>query len=67
MQSKNVEETAMERNNRNPQECDCEQCGNPIYKSRARDEVKCCWCGYINRVGKYVGGRKHKKNDGVKQ
>lgn len=27
-------------------------------KSRLRDEVKCCYCGYINHVGKYTGRRK---------
>lgn len=56
----------MKQIKRNPQEFDCECCGNPIYKSRVRDDVKCCWCGYINNVGKFVGGRKRKKNDGVK-
>lgn len=55
----------MKMKKRNPQEFDCEQCGNPLLKSRARDSVKCRYCGHINIVGKFVGG-KGKKN-GTKQ
>lgn len=40
---------------RNPQEFDCERCGNPLMKSRIKDGVKCRWCGYINVVGKFEG------------
>lgn len=45
----------MKKKKINPQEFDCGCCGNQIYKSRLRDEVKCCYCGYINHVGKYTG------------
>ena len=38
----------MKKKKINPQEFDCGCCGNQIYKSRLRDEVKCCYCGYIN-------------------
>lgn len=48
----------MKKKKINPQEFDCGCCGNQIYKSRLRDEVKCCYCGYINHVGKYAGRRK---------
>ena len=48
----------MKKKKINPQEFDCGCCGNQIYKSRLRDEVKCCYCGYINHVGKYTGRRK---------
>lgn len=44
----------MKKKKINPQEFDCGCCGNQICKSRLRDEVKCCYCGYINHVGKYV-------------
>lgn len=37
----------MKKKKINPQEFDCGCCGNQIYKSRLRDEVKCCYCGYI--------------------
>lgn len=47
----------MKKKKINPQEFDCGCCGNQIYKSRLRDEVKCCYCGYINHVGKYTGMR----------
>lgn len=42
----------------NPRAFDCECCGNQIYKSSLRDTVKCCYCGYINHVGKYERRRK---------
>lgn len=42
----------------NPKAFDCECCGNQIYKSSLHDAVKCCYCGYINHVGKYEGRRK---------
>lgn len=48
----------MKKKKINPQEFDCGCCGNQIHKSRLRDEVKCCYCGYINHVGKYTGRRK---------
>lgn len=48
----------MKQIKRNPLAFDCECCGNQIYKSRIHDAVKCCYCGYINHVGKYEGRRK---------
>lgn len=51
-------DSIMKKKKINPQEFDCGCCGNQIYKSRLRDEVKCCYCGYINHVGKYTGRRK---------
>ena len=48
---------------KNPKQFDCEQCGNQLFKSRLRDDVRCCYCGYINRIGKFKGGSKeHGKN-----
>ena len=44
----------MKKNKVNPKEFDCQRCGNQIFKSRLRDDVKCCFCGYVNHVGKYV-------------
>lgn len=43
----------------NPKAFDCERCGNQIYKSSIHDAVKCCYCDYINHVGKYEGRRKN--------
>lgn len=40
---------------RPPHEFDCEQCGNPLYKSRVKDSIRCCYCGYVNEVGRYRG------------
>ena len=44
----------MKKNKVNPKEFDCQRCGNQIYKSRLCVDVKWCFCGYVNHVGKYV-------------
>lgn len=43
---------------RNPKMFDCEQCGNPLYKSSVRESVRCCYCGYVNNIGRFKGGKK---------
>lgn len=49
----------MARNQKiNPKAFDCECCGNQIYKSEVHEAVKCCYCGYINHIGKYERRKK---------
>lgn len=53
----------MKQNKKKSKEFDCEQYGNMIFRSRFRDEVKCCWCGYINNAGRYTGRRSEHEKD----
>lgn len=39
---------------------DCEQCGNPLYKSAVKDSVRCCYCGYVNRIGRFQSNKREK-------
>ncbi len=50
---------------KNPKMFDCEQCGNPLFKSSTRDSVRCCYCGYVNYVGVFKPkNRKGSENNG---
>lgn len=52
---------------RNQKMFDCEQCGNPLYKSSSRDNVRCCYCGYVNYIGKFDANKKKGNTVGVKK
>lgn len=43
---------------RNPKIFDCGQCGNPLYKSSVRESVRCCYCGYVNNIGRFTGKKR---------